>query len=225
MFYRTAKLLHDVVRNPGRAGLAALKAVIEPGRTKRAAGVYLQWQYGWLPLISDLKGTVETIHKNRSNPLYKRITAQDTKALSKVYPDFQPGCTAVLNSVRTRKLIAYVQYEPEAAYITPLGLSNPLEVAWELVPYSFVLDWMFPIGSYLSGLDAMVFVKSAVGCTVDKHTLSSVASTYSGQNTRFIREYNRSFNLILETPSFRYSPSPSLKKVIDGLALLAQLHR
>lgn len=34
------------------------------------------------------------------------------------------------------------------------GLLNPLEVIWELVPFSFVADWFLPIGDYLSALDA-----------------------------------------------------------------------
>jgi hypothetical protein len=33
-----------------------------------------------------------------------------------------------------------------------LGLTNPLNVAWELVPFSFVVDWFIPIGSFFDGL-------------------------------------------------------------------------
>lgn len=29
------------------------------------------------------------------------------------------------------------------------GLQDPLSVAWELLPYSFVLDWFIPVGNYL----------------------------------------------------------------------------
>jgi hypothetical protein len=37
-----------------------------------------------------------------------------------------------------------------------LGLTNPLAVAWELVPFSFVVDWALPIGSFLNQIDASV---------------------------------------------------------------------
>jgi hypothetical protein len=33
--------------------------------------------------------------------------------------------------------------------LNSLGLLNPLQVAWELVPFSFVVDWILPIGSFL----------------------------------------------------------------------------
>jgi hypothetical protein len=37
-----------------------------------------------------------------------------------------------------------------------VGFTNPLEVAWELVPFSFAADWFVPVGSWLSGLDALL---------------------------------------------------------------------
>lgn len=36
-----------------------------------------------------------------------------------------------------------------------LGLTNPLDVAWEVLPFSFVVDWFIPIGNWLNVLDAM----------------------------------------------------------------------
>jgi hypothetical protein len=38
-------------------------------------------------------------------------------------------------------------------------------VAWELVPFSFVLDWFIPIGSYLSQLDASAGMEFLGGST------------------------------------------------------------
>lgn len=31
---------------------------------------------------------------------------------------------------------------------------NPQSIAWELTPWSFVIDWFIPIGNYLNNLDA-----------------------------------------------------------------------
>ena len=33
-----------------------------------------------------------------------------------------------------------------------LGLVNPLEIVWEWFPYSFVVDWMLPVGGWFSVL-------------------------------------------------------------------------
>jgi hypothetical protein len=32
------------------------------------------------------------------------------------------------------------------------GVINPLSIAWELSPYSFVVDWFIPVGNVLSAL-------------------------------------------------------------------------
>lgn len=40
-----------------------------------------------------------------------------------------------------------------------LGLNAPLQLAWELVPFSFVVDWFYPIGDLLSRIDP----KRAIG--------------------------------------------------------------
>lgn len=37
-----------------------------------------------------------------------------------------------------------------------LGLVNPAAVAWELVPFSFLVDWFIGVGSWLNGLTDFV---------------------------------------------------------------------
>ena len=37
---------------------------------------------------------------------------------------------------------------------TKYGLVNPLSLGWELIPFSFVVDWCMPIGNFLEALTA-----------------------------------------------------------------------
>lgn len=39
---------------------------------------------------------------------------------------------------------------PNLHRATTLGLTNPAAIAWELVPFSFVVDWFIPIGNFLN---------------------------------------------------------------------------
>jgi hypothetical protein len=51
---------------------------------------------------------------------------------------------------------AFIQYKINSTLsntLTQFGLANPLSLAWEILPYSFVVDWMLPIGPWLSNLD------------------------------------------------------------------------
>jgi hypothetical protein len=50
----------------------------------------------------------------------------------------------------------YIEYSILSEFAESLkntGLSNPLSVAWELVPWSFVVDWAYPVGTFLNNLD------------------------------------------------------------------------
>lgn len=44
---------------------------------------------------------------------------------------------------------------PNESLMQSLGLVNPLSVAWDLVPWSFVIDWFTGIGTFLGGLTDM----------------------------------------------------------------------
>lgn len=51
--------------------------------------------------------------------------------------------------------IYYRVNDAEIRKCTGLGLLNPLQVAWETVPFSFMLDWLLPVGDFLEALDAV----------------------------------------------------------------------
>jgi hypothetical protein len=48
----------------------------------------------------------------------------------------------------------YALSDATLAEFSSLGLINPLEIVWELLPYSFVVDWFLPIGNWLSSMTA-----------------------------------------------------------------------
>lgn len=72
-------------------------------------------------------------------------------------------------------VLYYAPQNAALASLSKLGLANPAEVVWELVPFSFVLDWFLPVGDWLSTLDAAVGYEFLDGCC-----------------TQFIRGYQRS---------------------------------
>jgi hypothetical protein len=55
----------------------------------------------------------------------------------------------------------YLQYEmyEEMSVARQLGMLDPASVVWEIVPYSFVVDWFVPFGTYLSNLNAIPKLK------------------------------------------------------------------
>lgn len=118
---------------------------------------WLELQYGWTPLLSDIFGGINHLGRPGRDPLISvRGYAEDDD--EKIYSvSGAYGSSADLSfEVRHRCWVNLVYKLNNAglAEVSSLGLLNPVEIIWELVPYSFVVDWVLPIGPWLSSLTA-----------------------------------------------------------------------
>jgi hypothetical protein len=107
-------------------------------------------------------------------------------------------------------------------------------VAWELVPYSFVVDWFLPIGSWINSLDATIGFEFRGISQTYFEMIEGLANgvTHHETGKSFINDwvaYKRQLivdRVVLSTlpqagfPSFR-NPL-SLGHMANGLSLLAQ---
>lgn len=128
--------------------------------SKTAANMWLELQYGWKPLLSDIYGSMVTLHENDlDEPERYRYTIKKRrqKAYRVRYGEglggiHEEGFYEGTLSCFVR--LDYVKLNPPASAAASLGVLNPAELTWELLPYSFVVDWFLPVGDYLSTLDA-----------------------------------------------------------------------
>lgn len=219
-------------------------------RTQRVAGgIPEQWlalQYGWLPLVEDIYNGCETMKR----ALDKDIPHLTVKASSHIRgkhivhvqmgsDSFSPDRrfeSAGQPSVRGNASIKFRVSDLPSATLSQLGITNPLSLAWELLPWSFVLDWMYPVGSYLERLDysrGLVFVhghlsyhvRANVTMRLENATKQSGFWTLNwsgGQGNAdafiFVREALGSFPSV---PPPRVKDPFSLTHVANGLSLLA----
>jgi hypothetical protein len=169
--------------------------------SKFAAKAFLEFSYGWVPLLSDVYSSAEDLAKSnssRSDDVTIRGAASDTGTFSyRVDPSFleasdpkdKGNLTVSSDGVNTVK--RYVSYKLQLRVADQskrtnanLGLVNPLTLAWELLPFSFVVDWFAPVGDYLESLSAFTGLQFVDGCktqfTVTKRNIRlSGASRYS----------------------------------------------
>lgn len=126
------------------------------------ASQWLQLQYGWIPLLSDMKAGAELLSHQLNVPFRQRYSArvkvsESIKGDQATHP-YEFYWFAKVVSSNSRQIIAYMSEEPSVASLT--GMLDPELVAWELVPLSFVADWVIPIGAYL---EARALVGRLVG--------------------------------------------------------------
>lgn len=131
-------------------------------RKKRFGNAWLEYHFGWKPLISDIYNGVDVLQQPYPE---KTVKARATDRLNLVYEDcwkdtifhdgktypYPYGSRIVTDYDMRLQLIADLRVDNPSQYVAnQLGLVNPALVAWELVPYSFLVDWFMPVGSFLS---------------------------------------------------------------------------
>jgi hypothetical protein len=149
----TALRAYKAARSGQWGQLAPILGVDKP--TKTAANNWLAWQYGWKPLLGTVHDGFEILRDGfRSGvPVYwAKGNGRDTEVWKT--PLGTSGFREVKMNVACRSKVCYAIGNATTDLIDGMGLLNPLSVAWEAVPFSFVLDWFIPVGNVLSALTA-----------------------------------------------------------------------
>lgn len=118
---------------------------------------WLELVYGWSPLLSDIWGGINHLQKGSRDPLISVKGYYKDEDLVKQNVAGLYGSSCRLDykvSFECWVRLYYRLNSPGLAEVSSLGLLNPAEVAWELTPYSYVVDWILPIGPWLSSLTA-----------------------------------------------------------------------
>lgn len=121
---------------------------------RHAPSIWLETQYGWLPLLGDTYTALTEFYSRVEQGV--RIRAMGTGTATSITATTPSSwsifsATDFTRQIRRAKYI--VDYEVDTAQLANMndwGITNPALLAWELVPYSFVVDWFFPIGDWLS---------------------------------------------------------------------------
>lgn len=131
------------LRPKGSAG-----GVRKPGKTgrKTLAQHWLEAQYGWMPLVSDLDEGARMLAHMTGSPFTHKVKSS-LKKPGRVTSGTPSQVSATGTCVRRGQLIAYLK---EVNVPQLLGLTDFASILWERTPYSFVADWAIPIGNFLA---------------------------------------------------------------------------
>lgn len=209
------------------------------------SSVWLELQYGWIPLVQDAKAGAEFLAHAYSAPLLHKVSVTHNAgggrrkanfALDAQWYPTQNSHFRVkgLPMVSSKKLTAYIR---ETNVPALAGLQNPEAAFWELTPFSFVADWFIPIGDYL---EARALLQSlSATYVVNKRTVVELRGPVYGTASEEIdplhceyegRYYAYTFSrsaelsdLPLPTPRLKgFGQAASWKHCVNAVALLIQ---
>lgn len=117
-------------------------------------GLWLEARFGLRPFIGDLNSIVDIIQNtNRMRKMLYSNTAQLPSTLA--IPSWTATATIGTNAYILTQTVNYecsISYRGSAVGVmqnSGFGF-NPIATAWELVPWSFVVDWLLDVGTMIS---------------------------------------------------------------------------
>lgn len=216
--------------------------------------LWLEYRYGWRLLLKDIYDILVVIHSIRTKGIHQRVTSSATASWPTPKHLFfnglvgNPSKGVSCQTMRTCKddltvriTLKYSDDTPITGTLAQLGISNPFLLSWELIPYSFVVDWFIPVGDYLAGVDSYLGKSFRGGCISYSFNRTSIYE--AGNATVDINSYPRgvvtkkiveplhasarsykrvplvSFP-VTQLPFIR--PDLNLSRVVDGVSLLLQ---
>lgn len=117
---------------------------------KTASGLWLEYHFGWEPMIKDVYAGIDILQQPiRDKPVYGVGSTTDT--ITYTNSDSSYETTSVQDLTVKARVGAYVAVtNPNLWLANRLGLVNPASVIWEMVPFSFVVDWYIPVSTFLN---------------------------------------------------------------------------
>jgi len=225
------------------------------GKMRNFRDNWLEYRYGWRLLVQDIDGAVRHLAQQFcDHPPIRRVKVRGTEdgggtnwttRISNT-PDQRNINTwwdVRVSDVITNEVVVVYKFtipNSQLSKLNQLGLLNLASVAWETVPFSFVVDKLINIGEVLNNMTAFYGKTFVDGCVVRKQTITRTVTplgVWTGTNSPEVKgtidgypymeaesiDFKRSalndFVTALPSVAWNFTATNSL----DALAILSQL--
>lgn len=213
--------VEDIVRS-------AKRAIARKGKTLAAvhavANNWLMYNYGVKPTCQTLYDTVEKVMS--TDPADHRVTVKGRGSSRSSGPyTYSAGMVRLGGTFsRSHRCEIGLTLSPRTGRLSKLAgytSLNPASIAWELLPYSFVIDWFIDVGGYLrSAESALVYNDNFVSgySTLTRENNLDLTSniTYKNAGETMIPQFDPSYSVSRSKVRSRLSSYPAPRyPVID----------
>lgn len=178
---------------------------------KRLSNWWLEFHFGWEPLYKDIFDSINVLQS--AYPKGKRVYGGG-QALGYYKANFPPVQYATsFNTYRVIYSAKVNHTNPMLFRASQLGLLNPAALAWELLPFSFLVDWFYPVGNFLNEATDWVGVDLQDPQKARKNVKANCDVWYANPG---YPSYSWQGNYVYFTRQLYALPSRFLPKEIDG---------
>lgn len=240
MFKDTAHTLEYVLRHPVKGLKQAYRDFrrYPPGSAKFVGSKWLEFQYGWRPLASDIYNSAIELAKSFESLMVVEARAGSSSHVTSSLPF---GSSEILEDLtKSTRCIYKCRFTPGTSstqLISNFTSLNPVSIAWELTPYSFVADWFYDVGGYLRNLESSLLLSANFvdGFRTDSFLATAsydyTATEIGGSLTTYNKQHgwgrfaskDRSVLSVCPTPKLpRFKADLGSSRLLSAAALLSQ---
>lgn len=216
------------------AKAAAALGVSYKRKGKAPAKSWLELQYGWMPMLMDIQGLYDVARGPfRNNGMRFRVTGRSKYNFGENYElrDWEtPGFTFFQTAQFNYEVNVSLWYEVQndlLLHASSVGLTNPMEIVYEIIPGSFLLDWILPVGDYLGTLTAAAGLTYISGtCSFIDEGVTNVVANAKPPRSQGVWTYSQSGSGIrgchvkdFTRSLFPYSPLPAAPRFKNPLSV------
>lgn len=192
-----------------------------------ALNLWLEGRYGWRTFmydIEDLQKSYHNLNKQfvRSYGKYgDSLPIFDASSSSAGFYDGRGLRTTGVTHSGNVRFSAHVVADFKSANFR----GNPVVTAWELVPYSFVVDWLLNIGTALEASSLLLLasdVKASCGALIDHNYFVNVSVSSADAASTFSGGYSYSAKAVtkIREPTSVISTIPQVRLRLDKFKVL-----
>jgi len=196
-------------------------------RGKILSNAWLEFHFGWEPLVKDIFHATQILQTPMTGKTVEVRTGVPFKLRDYQKP-YSESFLRYSEGIMLCKIGCELEVTDHNAYVANrLGLTNPAAWAWELIPFSFVVDWFATVGNFINqwtDLDGVRLINPWNARTlVVNHC--NYAKTYSNSYVA-IDSHGILFRRALGLPRYKIAWRPlkrlSLARAATAIALLTQ---
>jgi hypothetical protein len=209
---------------------------VPPDASGILANAWIAYAFGWKPLVSDIQAAMSIIKEGlpELRSVVRRRIIQPPKPRPRTN-GYRIWDYRITGDVLVETKLFYRLPPSTIATLRQLGLENPLAVGWELTPWSFAVDWLLPVGSFLDAMTGTLGAEFDTGYTTytlrAKEELTCLSSSFPANTTGTLpsctletvcTQRDRHFTWPLTVVYFK-SPFTGGERALTQLSLLRQL--
>lgn len=202
-------------------------------RAQDTASAYLEGVFGWVPLVDDIKAALGTLCRNPPDTQWVKSAVILTDKVNRIQTDNSTWQVLTEEDLVYRCTVSgrVTIVNQNLFLLNRLGLLNLPGVAWDLVPWSFVVNMFTNLGQMVNSLTDFVGVQidnssttRSVNATLRISSRPYPGSGYTG-NWRVLQKYTyRVRGAGVPTPTFQWRV-PNLDLGLVAIAAALPLQR